>query len=144
MTEQEWLTSDDPAAMLAYLNQHQGAPYNPPAKATQAALLRCIVGNPFRPVRFAADTLSGHPDGTYEGLGPLPQLLDPRWLVWDYGAIPKMAQAIYDGRTWDQLPILADALEDAGADDAQILGHLRGPGPHARGCHVLDLLLGKS
>ena len=54
-----------------------------------------------------------------------------------------LAQAIYDERAFDQLPILADALEEAGCTDADILRHLRGPGPHARGCWSLDLLLGK-
>ena len=53
------------------------------------------------------------------------------------------AQAIYDDRAVDRLPILADALEEAGCTDATILDHLRGPGPHVRGCWVLDLLLGK-
>jgi hypothetical protein len=62
-----------------------------------------------------------------------------------------LAQATYDGRTLpagtlepDRLAVLADALEDAGCTDAAILGHLRGPGPHVRGCWALDLILGKS
>ena len=46
-------------------------------------------------------------------------------------------------RAFERLPILADALEEAGCTDAAILGHLRGPGPHVRGCWVIDLLLGK-
>ena len=55
----------------------------------------------------------------------------------------KLAQGIYEERAFDRLPILADALEDAGCDNADILSHCRGPGPHARGCWVVDLLLGK-
>jgi hypothetical protein len=43
----------------------------------------------------------------------------------------------------DPFAILADALEEAGCTDAAILSHLRGPGPHVRGCWVVDLLLGK-
>jgi hypothetical protein len=43
----------------------------------------------------------------------------------------------------DHLAILADALEDAGADNVDLLAHLRGPGPHVRGCWCVDLLLGK-
>jgi hypothetical protein len=45
---------------------------------------------------------------------------------------------------FDRLPVLADALEEAGCTNADILDHLRGPGPHARGCWAVDLLLGKS
>ena len=55
-----------------------------------------------------------------------------------------LANLIYDERAFDRLPILADALEDAGCDDADILRHCREPGEHVRGCWVVDLLLGKS
>jgi hypothetical protein len=55
-----------------------------------------------------------------------------------------LARSIYDDRAFDRLPIFADALEDAGCDNADILDHCRGPGPHARGCWVVDLLLGKT
>jgi hypothetical protein len=55
-----------------------------------------------------------------------------------------MAQAIYDERRFDDLPILADALEEAGCDDEDILSHCRGLGPHVRGCWGLDLILAKS
>ena len=61
-----------------------------------------------------------------------------------------LAHAAYDERTLPsghldpaRLAVLSDALEDAGCTDAAVLGHLRGPGPHVRGCHVLDLLLGR-
>jgi hypothetical protein len=54
-----------------------------------------------------------------------------------------MAQAIYNDRRFSDLPILADALEEAGCTDPDILTHCRGPGPHVRGCWVIDLLLGK-
>jgi hypothetical protein len=53
-----------------------------------------------------------------------------------------MAQVLYDERRFEDMPILADALEDTGYT-AAILAHCRGPGPHVRGCWVLDLLLGK-
>jgi hypothetical protein len=65
-------------------------------------------------------------------------------LAWNDGAVCKMAQAVYDARAFDRLPLLADALEDAGCDDADILSHCRTPGEHVRGCWVVDLLLGKS
>jgi hypothetical protein len=88
-------------------------------------LLREIVGNPFRPVSLA-----------------------PAWLT---PAVLKLAQAAYDNRLLPSglldnggLAVLADALEEAGCDHQDILSHLRGPGPHTRGCWVVDLILGKS
>ncbi len=90
------------------------------ALARFAHLLRDVIGNPFRPA-----------------------LADPAWLTWADGTVPRLAQAIYEGRRFEQLPILADALEEAGCADAAILGHCRSPAAHARGCWGLDLLLGK-
>jgi hypothetical protein len=65
-------------------------------------------------------------------------------LDWDNGTLVRLAAAIYQERRWGDLPIVADALEEAGCTDAGLLGHLRGPGPHARGCYALDLVLGKT
>jgi hypothetical protein len=138
-------------------------------KVTRAALLRDVVGNPFRPLTPA--TMS-----TPEAL---------RWyeiLEWDGGAVGNLARHIYAGRDWAALPILADALEDAGCEDEDVLMHCRGKGrcpdclgkggccslkdepgvwgemhrcalcagsgwvdagPHCRGCWVLDLILGR-
>lgn len=74
----------------------------------------------------------------------------PTWLRWNDGTVVRLAQATYDARilpvgTLDntRLVILADALEEAGCNDEQILSHLRGGGEHYRGCYVIDLLLGK-
>ncbi|WP_406697444.1 hypothetical protein V5E97_01170 [Singulisphaera sp. Ch08] len=64
------------------------------------------------------------------------------WLTWNRGALPNLARSIYEAEQFDRLPILADALETAGCTESAILNHLRGPGPHHRGCWVLDLLLG--
>ena len=89
--------------------------------AAQCVLLWDIFGNPFRPV-----------------------VINPSWLAWNDEMVVKLAQAIYDERAFDRLPILADALEEAGCTSEDILGHLRGPGPHVRGCWVVDLCLGKS
>jgi hypothetical protein len=69
--------------------------------------------------------------------------VDPSWLAWNDAIVVKLAQGIYDDRAFDRLPILADALEDAGCAETTILDHLRSPGPHARGCWPLDLILGK-
>jgi hypothetical protein len=68
-----------------------------------------------------------------------PALAAP-WLTWQGGTLVKFAQAVYDGRRFDDLPILADALEDAGCPDEDLLRHCRGAGPHVRGCWVVDLL----
>jgi hypothetical protein len=84
----------------------------------QLNLLRCIIGNPFRPVAF-----------------------DP---VCRTETAVALATAIYAERAFDRMPILADALQDAGCDHDDILSHCRGEGPHARGCWVVDLVLGKS
>jgi hypothetical protein len=73
----------------------------------------------------------------------LPVTLNPAWLAWSDGTVVKLAQGIYEERAFDRLPILADALEDAGCTDADIPEHCRQPGPHVRGCWVVDLLLGK-
>lgn len=68
---------------------------------------------------------------------------DPAWLAWNDGTVGKLAAAIDDANDLARLPLLADALEDAGCSDAKLLGHLRGPGPHVRGCRALGLLLRK-
>jgi hypothetical protein len=76
--------------------------------------------------------------------------LEPSLLRWNDGVIAKLALSAYSGRFLPEgtlasslLAILADALEEAGCTDADILGHLRGPGPHVRGCWPVDLCLGK-
>jgi hypothetical protein len=81
------------------------------------AILRCVFGNPFRPVAF-----------------------DPRWRTADAAGL---ARGIYEDRAFDRLPLLADALMDAGCADEQILAHCRSEGPHARGCWPVDLILAK-
>lgn len=86
----------------------------------QDAFLRCIFGNPFCPV-----------------------VIEHAWLAWNDGTIPKLAQAIYDERAFDRLPILADALEESGCTNSDILHHCRQPDEHVRGCWVVDLILGK-
>jgi hypothetical protein len=65
-------------------------------------------------------------------------------VAWQTPVAVALAQTIYDERRFSDLPILADALEEAGCDNADILAHCRGPGPHARGCWAVDLLLGKA
>jgi hypothetical protein len=69
------------------------------------------------------------------------QWIDAGWLAWNGSTVRLMAQSIYNERAFDLLPILADALEEAGCTFADILSHLRGRGPHVRGCWALDRIL---
>jgi hypothetical protein len=86
--------------------------------ATQLGTLREIFGNPFRPIT-----------------------VDPGWLTSDVLAL---ARGIYEERAFDRMPILADALQEAGCDSDDILNHLRDPNAtHVRGCWAIDLVLGK-
>jgi hypothetical protein len=55
----------------------------------------------------------------------------------------RIAQSIYEERAFERMPVLADALLDAGCTDEQVLEHCRGSGPHIRGCWVIDLLTGR-
>jgi hypothetical protein len=78
------------------------------------------------------------------GMLPFKSLsVDSSWLSWSDAVVVKLAQGIYDNRAFDQLPILADALEEAGCTTMDILTHLRGTGPHVLGCWVVDLCLGR-
>jgi hypothetical protein len=88
----------------------------------QARLLRDIFGYPFRP----------------------PPPLAPPVLAYNGGAARRLAEAICAARRFEDLPVLADLFEESGCTDAALLGHLRGPGPHALGCHALDAVLGKT
>jgi hypothetical protein len=83
----------------------------------QADLLREIVGNPLRPVTF-----------------------DPLWRTSD---VLLLATSIYDSQDFGPMPILADALQEAGCTSEELLSHLRTGGPHVKGCWALDLVLGK-
>jgi hypothetical protein len=74
--------------------------------------------------------------------GPAP-LADPAWLAWSDGTVVKLARGIYEERAFDRMPVLADALADAGCTNESILAHCRGSGPHIRGCWPVDLLLGR-
>ena len=77
----------------------------------------------------------------FADIAPVGRDFDPAWRT---AAVLAIAAACYAARAFDRLPVLADALEDAGCDAPELLAHLRGPGPHARGCWVLDVVLGKA
>jgi hypothetical protein len=72
-----------------------------------------------------------------------PVAVEPEWLAWNGGAVVQLAHGIYDERCFEDLFILADALEEAGCAEAALLGHCRQPGEHVRGCWLVDLLLDK-
>jgi hypothetical protein len=91
------------------------------ARRAQQHLFRDIVGNPFRP-----------------------PTLEPAWLAYNGGVVPQLARAIHQERRFTDLPVLGDALEDAGCDLADVLEHCHGPGAHAPGCWVVDLVLGRA
>lgn len=80
-------------------------------------LIHEVVGNPFRPVEFSAK--------------------------WRTDTAVTLARQMYDSRDFSAMPILADALQDAGCDNEEVLSHCRGAGPHVRGCWVVDGVLGK-
>ncbi|MBN9121295.1 MAG: hypothetical protein J0I06_19445 [Planctomycetes bacterium] len=75
-----------------------------------------VVGNPFRPVDFSA---------------------------WRTDTVTALARQMYESREFGAMPILADALQDAGCDRDDVLNHCRGVGPHVRGCWVVDGVLGR-
>ncbi len=90
---------------------------NSEEEVIQAHIVRDIFGNPFRPVTFVPE--------------------------WRTDTAVSLARQMYDSREFGVMPILADALQDAGCDNDDILDHCREPGPHVRGCWVVDLVLGK-
>lgn len=91
----------------------------PEERGAICQLLRDVVGDPFAPVDF-----------------------ETAWLLHDEYRVPKLARAIYAEESFADLPVLADALLDAGCQNAALLEHLRAPGPHVRGCWALDRCMG--
>jgi hypothetical protein len=127
------------AAGLAYSGQGAsaavGASWNAAAALSPGPLSKYSAERPFQ-YRLLSDIFGPAP------FRPLPRL-NPAWLAWEGGTVQKIATEIYEERDFDRLPILADALEEAGCDAAELLTHLRGPGPHVRACWAVDLVLGK-
>lgn len=88
-------------------------------RKAQCDLLRELCGNPFRPVR-----------------------LESEWLSWRDRTPVKVARSIYEERRFRDLPVLADALEEAGCQQEELLRHCRQGGEHVRGCWAVDTILG--
>lgn len=89
------------------------------ARQMQCEMLREILGNPYRVSKR-----------------------NPAWSNWNGGIVPQLAQEIYEEQRYDELAVLADALEEAGCDDQEVLTHFRQQATHCRGCWALDLVLG--
>jgi hypothetical protein len=139
---------------------------SPGALASAVSLALGVPGQPYpETCTFVVDWISACPlpalDGAQEHLSRLvrdlfgnpfrPVLVKPEWLSWQGGLVARLAEAAYERRGTpdgllcpDTLAVLADALEEAGCDEESMLNHLREPGPHARGCWVVDRLTGRS
>jgi hypothetical protein len=98
----------------------------------------------FCPLRYQQGTkafLTPLPDGSFQLSTLRGKAVDPSWLTWNGGTVIQLAQAIHADHAFDRLPILADALEDAGCQDAEILHHCRQPSSHGKRCWVVDAVL---
>lgn len=95
-------------------------------------LFREIIGNPFAP-RTAVPTWMQPTERS-----------TPGWLIRVSETARRIAVAIHRDQAYDRFPILADALEEEGCTDDELLLHLRLPGSHVRGCWALDLVLSKN
>jgi hypothetical protein len=78
-----------------------------------------------------------------ELFGPLPFRPGAFAPAWQTDTAVSLVRQMYEARDFSAMPILADALQDAGCDSAEILDHCRNSGSHVRGCWVVDLVLGK-
>ena len=104
------------AALPGELDERDG---RAAVKAGAASALREVFGNPFRPVTFSSE--------------------------WRTETATAIARQMYESRDFGAMPILADALQDAGCDSDEVLNHCRHTSaPHVRGCWVVDLVLGKN
>jgi hypothetical protein len=117
-------------------------PAHPTPRRVSMARHRAALSAPdgYSERQFQADVLR---DLFPTGPIPLRRRVPVAWLHKPLTLPRQVAKQIYDERAFEHLPILADALEDAGCTAAEFLDHLRSPGPHVRGCWALDLILGK-
>ncbi len=123
----------------------------PAGRTNDATVLAAVDLFPTLGKLCGAELPKGYASG---GAGLGPALLGKsakraRPLFWEYGRnatgpVVAVASGIYAGRAFEDLPVLGDALEDAGCADADFLGHCRGGGRHARGCWAVDLVLGRT
>jgi len=108
-----WVLDSNMVEAAPFVTEHFGDDL----RRLALACVRDIFGNPFRPVTFSP--------------------------AWRTEIAVALATQMYESRDFGAMPILADALQDAGCDNDDILNHCRGDGPHVRGCWVVDLVLGK-
>jgi hypothetical protein len=108
---------------------------------TGERLLREEVFCPLRHHPSARSFLTLEADGSFRVTRLRGRPIDPNWLSSDGGTVVKLAHGIAAECAFDALPVLADALEDAGCNDRKMLDHCRRPGPHSTRCWVIDVLL---
>jgi hypothetical protein len=109
---------------------------------TGERLLRDAGLGPVRYHQGAKCFLTVRPDGVFQVSRLRGRPVDAGWLSWNGGTVARLARTIADEGVFDQLPVLADALEEAGCGDAAVLAHCRRPGPHSGRCWVTDLIVG--
>lgn len=165
------LCAEDPYIAAQYTLPWMGNRYTRDLRC--ANLIRCVIGNPFdyrpppiltsqpiRPTRLFAKGLRELVKLVTEGTEPLdklelrrkpvpkvhrpPPTLPPLMQSWLTSDVLALARQMYESRDFSAMPILADALQDAGCDNPDVLNHCREPGVHVRGCWVVDLVLGKA
>jgi hypothetical protein len=131
--------------------QRNYSTWNAAADARWAAAVASSPEGAKQAVLWAADTVEGAAQVVLlrDVVGPAPfrplPTLSSAELCWDDRCVVKLAAGLYAARDFspDRMGVLADALEEAGCSDGEILDHLRAAGPHVRGCWAVDLLLGK-
>jgi hypothetical protein len=161
MTESEWWACNDPDEMLRFLGDRMS---DRELRLLAAACFTHVfededlifhyaymLEGQFRvkatdsrsKVERSVRVSAGHAVSLLRDIAGNPIQVVPLPAGWRTPVVLALAQAIYDERRFVELPVLADALEEAGCMDPAILGHCRGPGPHVRGCWLVDQLLGK-
>jgi hypothetical protein len=110
-----WSVSD---RLLHTVREISSEVYSAAFEASLCDVLRDVFGNPFRPVALAPE--------------------------WRTDTVVALSRQMYESRDFSAMPILADALQDAGCDSEPIFAHCRRAGPHVRGCWVVDLVLGRA
>jgi hypothetical protein len=138
LLKEAWYAASFAEAYVAYAAGHADAR----GLTTTSEAYRAYEGGQVREHAVACDLLRESFGNPWRPTPPVAAGV----LDWKGACVMRLATAIYEERAFtpERLGVLADALEEAGCTDAELLGHLRGSGPHVRGCWALDVLLGKA